>query len=170
MLEQETQQIRNRLIDAGGRVSQDLGLGRIAGQTLVYLYLSREACSLDDISSELQLSKASASIAARQLERLGMIIRVWKGRDRKSYYRTADNFVEALQKGVIEYMFQKLRVVGSEIEKADEMLSNIENIGDPDTAFLVKRINRAKQLKGKAEALMNNPIVKFLASNRTSSP
>ncbi len=168
MSEQDTQQIRNRLIDSGGRVSQDLGLGRIAGQTLVYLYLSREACSLDDISNDLQLSKASASIAARQLERLGMIIRVWKGGDRKSYYQTADNFVEALQKGIIEYMFQKLRVVGSEIEKADEMLSDIDSIGDPDTAFLVKRVNRAKQLKGKAETLLKNPIVTFLASRGTN--
>ncbi len=168
MSDQKTQQIRYRLIDAGGRVSQDLGLGRIAGQTLVYLYLSREACSLDNISSELQLSKASASIAARQLERLGMIIRVWKGGDRKSYYQTADNFVEALQKGVVGYMFQKLQMVGSEIEKADEMLGSIRGLDDPDTAFLVKRVNRAKQLKGKAETLLNNPIVKFLTSRKDS--
>ena len=125
---------------------------------------------MDDISSELQLSKASASIAARQLERLGMIIRVWKGGDRKSYYQTADNFVEALQKGVVGYMFQKLQVVGSEIEKADEMLSYIDNIGDPDTAFLVKRVNRAKQLKGKAEMLLKIRSSDFWHPDEPISP
>jgi DNA-binding transcriptional regulator GbsR (MarR family) len=163
MVNKETELIKQRLIEAGGRMSQDLGLGRIVGQTLIYLYLSREEGSLDEIGENIGLSKASISIAARQLERLGMIVRVWKTGDRKSYYRTADNFTRALQKGLIEYVRQKLSVVGGEIEIANEMLKEIEDTKDQDARFIIKRVNRGIELKKSAEKLLNNPIVNFLA-------
>ena len=54
-------EIRARLVETGGRTSQDLGL-----------------------------SKASVSVAVRQLENLGLLRRTWKKGDRKNYYRTAD--------------------------------------------------------------------------------
>ena len=63
-----------RLIETGGQTSQDLGLGRIVGQILVYLYLKPSACSLEELENDLGLSKASISIAARQLEQLGFKI------------------------------------------------------------------------------------------------
>jgi len=163
MEKQTTESIKLRLVEAGGRMSQDLGLGRIVGQTLVYLYLSRGECSLDEIGDYLKLSKASTSIAARQLERLGMIVRVWKSGDRKSYYRTADNFIRALQKGLVEYVQQKLSVVGSEIEYAGEMLNSLENREEQDAEFLIKRVQRGIELKNRTEKLLNNPIVNFLA-------
>ena len=65
-----------RLGETGGRTSQDLGLGRIVGQVLVYLYLQPSACSLEKLEKALGLSKASVSIAARQLEQLGLVQRV----------------------------------------------------------------------------------------------
>ena len=83
--------IKLSLIETGGRTSQELGMGRIVGQMLVYLYLNDNHCSLDQIGTDLELSKASVSIAARQLEKLGLIKRTWQKGDRKSYYRTANN-------------------------------------------------------------------------------
>ena len=56
---------RTRLVETGGRTSQDLGFGRIVGQVLVYLYLQPKECSLDVLEQELGLSKASVSVAAR---------------------------------------------------------------------------------------------------------
>lgn len=150
-------------------MSQDLGLGRIVGQTLVYLYLSKGACSLDEIGDDLQLSKASISIAARQLERLGMIIRVWRSGDRKSYYRTAENFFEALQKGLIEFLRQKLSVVGSEIESAREMLEQLQHKDDPETAFVLRRIQRAESLKTKVETIIDSPVFHLLADGSNVS-
>ena len=158
-------EIKQKLIDSGGRMSQDLGLGRIVGQMLVYLYLSHEAISLDEIGEDLGLSKASVSIAARQLERLGMIVRVWKKGDRKSYYRTADSFIQALQKGLVEYVRLKLQIVGGEIEEAHELLRDIETGGDPELEFLNKRVDRAMKLKKRVERVVENPLIKLLSSD-----
>lgn len=163
------QEIRQRLIDSGGRVAQDLGLGRIVGQILVYLYLSKNARSLDEIEDELGLSKASASIAARQLERLGMIVRVWKKGDRKSYYRTADNFIQALQKGIGEFVRQKLQIVGQEIDDAHSLLSviDIDKNANEEIRFFNKRIERAMVLKKRVEKVVENPLVKLFTSSRS---
>lgn len=157
-------EIKQRLVDTGGRMSQDLGLGRIVGQTLVYLYLTRDECSLDEICEYLQLSKASTSIAARQLERLGMIVRSWKKGDRKIYYRTADNFTKALQKGMYEYVLQKLDIVGDEIALAKEEIEQLANGNDPEILFLERRINRVNELKLKTQKIVKNPLAKILTS------
>jgi DNA-binding transcriptional regulator GbsR (MarR family) len=164
----DAQEIRRRLIEAGGRISQDLGLGRIVGQVLVCLYLSREACSLDTIGEDLELSKASVSIAARQLERLGMIVRVWKKGDRRSYYRTADNFTQALQQGFVEFVRQKMQTVGAEIDYAHTLLHDDDNhhTQDPDLVFLGKRVDRAMVLKEKVERVLGNPLVSLLTRKK----
>lgn len=156
-------EVKDRLIDAGGRFSQDLGLGRIVGQMLVYLYLTDGPCSLDEIGESLGLSKASSSIAARQLERLGMIVRVWKKGDRKSYYRTAENFMTALQKGMVEFIKQKLLIIGNEIESANDMLDGVaDDEQDEEFHFLNRRVKRALVLKSRVNRIVDNPLVKLL--------
>lgn len=159
------QLIRQRLVEAGARVSLDLGLGRIVGQILVYLYLSREECSLDLIVEELELSKASVSIAARQLEKLGMIVRIWKKGDRKCYYRTAENFGQALQQGIVEFVRQKLKIVEIELATANKLLLEVKPTGENDAElrFLNKRVDRMKLLTTRVQKVVENPLVKLLA-------
>jgi len=163
-MEAAVHDIRKRLIDSRARVSQDLGLGRIVRQIPVYLYLSRDERSLDNIGDDLEMSKASVSIAARQLERLGMITWIWKKGDRKSYYRTADNFSKAFQLGLVEFFKQKLQIVGGEIEEAHDLLSQIECGDDAELKFLNKRVGRAMVLKERAGKVIKNPFVKLFTS------
>ncbi len=161
----QTEDIKQRLISTGGRMAQDLGLGRIAGQIVVYIYLSPDEKSLDEIGAQLGLSKASVSIAIRQLERLGMVVRVWKTGDRKNYYQTANNFSKALQKGILEFVNQKVQIVSEEIDSAQALLSKIDQDSheDQDFRFLQKRLNRAQYLKDKILSVIDNSIVrKFL--------
>ena len=107
---------RTRLVETGGRTSQDLGLGRIVGQVLVFLYLQPAECSLDTLEQELGLSKASVSVAARQLEALGLVSRVWVKGERKKYYRSAENIASALQQGLLSLVRQKVQFFGGELD------------------------------------------------------
>ena len=50
------EEARGRLIDVAGATCQELGLGRVIGQVLVYLYLQEDECSLDEIEAHLGLS------------------------------------------------------------------------------------------------------------------
>jgi DNA-binding transcriptional regulator GbsR (MarR family) len=65
------------------------GLPRIAGRILGFLFIQGEPCSLDDLASSLDVSKASVSTDARRLETLGLIHRIGVPGDRRDYYQIA---------------------------------------------------------------------------------
>jgi DNA-binding transcriptional regulator GbsR (MarR family) len=154
---------RQRLVEIGGRTSQDLGLGRVVGQMLMDLYLQEEERSLDQIGEDLGLSKAAASVSARQLENLGLLRRCWKKGDRRSYYRTADNIATALQQGLFRLLARKVQAVGEELDHVHSLLAAVGGgpAADAETRFLFSRVERAKSLRRKAERLIGNPLLKM---------
>jgi DNA-binding transcriptional regulator GbsR (MarR family) len=157
---QSIDNVRQQLTEAGGRTTQDLGFGRIVGQILVHLYLSQGECSLDDIAKDLRLSKAAVSIAARQLERLGLLRRLWKPGDRKTYYRTADDIATALHQGLLNMVRNKMNLLGTELQQAEITLSGTSS--DPESEFILGRVKRAKALRDTAMSALDNPLVKLL--------
>jgi len=152
-----------RLVEMGGQTSQDLGLGRIVGQILVYLYLSEQECSLDQIGEDLGLSKAAVSVAARQLESLGLLRRVWKKGDRKNYYRTADNIATALQQGLLTFAGQKIQAVATELDQASRQLEQAvaKSNHDSETEFVYGRVKRAKLLRDRAAKILGGPLFRL---------
>ena len=166
---EEINDARNRLVETGGHTSRDLGAGRIVGQVLVYLYLQDAESSLDSIGDELELSKASVSIAARQLEQLGLVRNVLKNGDRKKYYRSADNIGNALQNGLLTFVRQKVQLFGAELDYALNLInSDLDGKGDfSDLRFLRQRISRAKQLQSGLARLLDNPLTRLLGRIKT---
>ncbi len=156
------QRARKRLIETGGRTAQELGLGRILGQILVYLYLHDGERSLDQIGEDLELSKASVSIAARQLESMGALQRTWKKGDRKNYFKTAENIGTALKHGLFSFLSQKIKTAQTELRLAGEMLEiePHQNNADPEADFVYQRIRRAKLLSDKLIDLLENPLIR----------
>lgn len=155
----EVDQCRMRLVEVGGRTAQDLGLGRIQGEVLVYLFLSEEPKGLDDLASELRLSKAAVCVAARQLESLGLVRRIRIRGDRRIRYSTADNIASALQEGVLAQLRQKMRVFGSELEEIDHRLEDAGDDGDGE--FLHSRVQRARVLHGRLRKLLESPLLRI---------
>lgn len=150
------------LVEAGGRTSQDLGLGRILGQILVYLYLQPKACPLEELEKDLGLSKASVSIAARQLEQLGLLRRVWVKGERKKYYRSTEDIGQALQQGVLSLIQQKIKDFGDQLETTKELLNEYSPINSSEIDFLKLRIDRASILQKRLISIIGNPLVALL--------
>ncbi len=70
------------------------GLPRIAGRIFGLLLTSARDLSLDEIASELEASKGSASVNTRLLEQSGFIERVSRPGDRRDYYRIMPDLFE----------------------------------------------------------------------------
>ncbi len=157
--------VRMRLVEAGGRASQDIGTGRISGQILVYLYLQEDECSLDDIAADLGLSKASVSIAVRKLEQLGLVRNIWKSGDKRKYYRSAENIAKALQQGILLLLHQRIQIFGDELDESLKMISTVsgDSTQNEDLLFVQRRIERAKKLQSGLEKILGNPLLKLLA-------
>jgi DNA-binding transcriptional regulator GbsR (MarR family) len=74
-------------IDRMGLALESDGLPRIAGRIFGLLLISEGCRSLDDLATELRVSKASVSTNARLLEQHGVLERNSRPSDRRDYYR-----------------------------------------------------------------------------------
>jgi DNA-binding transcriptional regulator GbsR (MarR family) len=157
------EEAKRRLIESAGKATQDFGMGRILGQVMAVLYLAPGEASLDKIAEELALSKAAVSIATRQLEGLELVRKVWVKGDKRTYYRTVDNFAAALQNGILEMLRAKLRAGANDLTFASECLEQAQGeIPDDEMDFLKKQIRRADSIRKKADMVLNNPLVRLI--------
>jgi DNA-binding transcriptional regulator GbsR (MarR family) len=83
-----------RFTDRVAALFEHDGLPPIAGRIFALLLVSEEARSLDQLSAELGVSKASASTNARLLAQFGLVEPVHRPGSRRDYYRTADDLFE----------------------------------------------------------------------------
>ena len=157
----ESLQIKSRLVASGGRLAQEFGFNRVAGEVLACLYLTPGEASLDALEGELHLSKAAVSLAAAQLERLGLIHRVRKPGDRKRYYRSADDVGSALRHGILKFARARMAVLATELDHADEALAGLNK--EAGAQFLALRVARMRQLNRRAGRLLDNPLVKLFS-------
>ena len=157
----ESAAVKTRLVAAGGRLAQEFGFNRVAGETLACLYLTPGEASLDALEAELRLSKAAVSLAAAQLERLGLVVRVRKPGDRKRYYRSADDVGSALRHGILKFARAKMAVLETHLQQADEALEGLGR--NPDARFLAARVSRLHQLNRRAAKLLDNPLLKLFS-------
>ena len=161
------------MIEAGGRTAQSFGLNRLLGQIYMFLYLRSDAGSLDDLVEGMGVSKASISIASRQLLALGAIKRVWRKGDRKDYYEAETDLRALLNNGILRELDKKLESARSQIHRCQEMLSD-----DPDPEassdaapsadeaeqiiFFKQRLEEAERYQKKISGLLNNAILRKL--------
>jgi DNA-binding transcriptional regulator GbsR (MarR family) len=169
------QEASRELIEAGGRSAQSFGLKRLLGQIYMFLYLRREAASLDDLVEGMGVSKASISIACRQLLALGGIKRVWRKGDRKDYYEAETDLRALLNNGILRELEKKLDSAHRQIERCREILDDDkkDSEGDAasetnreeeneDLAFFYERLDEAERYQKKVSGLLGNPILKKL--------
>ena len=147
------------MVEAGGRTAQSFGLSRLLGQIYMLLFLSPGAMSLDQIAAQLGISKASASIACRQLESWGAVRRLWMKGDRKSYYAAETNLLRILDGGLLPSLMKKLQSARIQIERSRRLLE--EGDGDPEQKqFIRERLDQAESYRSKIEAFLENPIIR----------
>ncbi len=155
------QAVKARLIEAGGRLAQDFGFNRVAGQVLACLYLTDGAACLDEVESDLHLSKAAVSQACTQLERMGLIHRVRRSGDRKRYYRSADDIGSALRNGLLTFTRSKMAALTTQLQQADVALESLGK--DSNALFLAARVARMKELNRRTDRLLENPLLRLFA-------
>ena len=153
--------VKLRLVASGGRLAQEFGFNRVAGEVLASLYLTEGEASLDALEKELRLSKAAVSLAAAQLERLGLVARARKAGDRKRYYRSADDVASALRHGILKFARARMAVLETDLAEAEEALEGLPR--EAGTKFLAGRVARMRQLNRRAEKLLDNPLVKLFS-------
>jgi DNA-binding transcriptional regulator GbsR (MarR family) len=153
------QQAMWEMIEAGGRTAETFGVSRLLGQIYTLLYLRNEPLSLDDIATELAVSKASVSIACRQLATFGALHRSTRRGDRRDFYEAVQDFRGLLQNGLLPILEKKLESARIQIDKCRRMLAEGN---DGPSHRLLERLDEAETRRKKISDLIGNPLVRRL--------
>lgn len=151
-----------------GKVNQvcnKFGLNNIMAQLYALLYLNNKAMSLDEIVQRLNISKASASINLRALERYGAVRRVWVKGSRKDYYEAEINISKVIMDRVKSMAQGRLSEIDDMLTSSYQRLNEI-NPSDKTEKKALKifkqRLNKLRDLQTKAQSIFKLVNSSFL--------
>jgi DNA-binding transcriptional ArsR family regulator len=88
---------RRRFVDDLGHLYARFGLSVTFGRLFALLLLTDQAVSLEDLAARLEVSKSAVSVAARDLERVGLVRRLTSPGSRRVRYEAGDDMVPLFQ-------------------------------------------------------------------------
>ena len=130
--EKELMEVREQIIDAMGKVCKIWGLNEVTGRLYGVLFLSDRPLTLDEMASQLGMSKPSMSLHVRHLEKVGMVNNVWMKGSRKNYYAAETN-MEKIIHGFMEREKIALDVMLSTIENSKVNFNKLKEEPDPES-------------------------------------
>lgn len=147
------------MVEAGGRTAESFGLSRLFGQIYMLLYLNANPLSLDQLAEQLVVSKASVSIASRQLLKWAAVKKVWVRGDRKDYYEAETDFRTILNSGLLSSLSKKLDSARVQIERS---LALVEKASDDKERqkFLRDRLELAEKRRKRIASVLDNPLLR----------
>lgn len=160
-----------RFVKASGDTTHSFGLGRLIGRLFALLYLAPEPMCLDQIARKLKISKASASIAVRQLAAWNAVCKVDAagGSERRDFYEAELRFGVILRKGLLPGVQKKLRSAGVQIERTlgvapmpGEQKDAPDSTSSEQNKEICRRLRLARGLYQKVDALFSNPLLEHL--------
>ncbi len=161
-MSEKTSQIRGRFVEAGGHLTQALGLGRTLGQIYAYCYFSPNPQTLDDLVAALGISKGGASMAVRQLEQWGALRRVWIKGDRKIYYEASTLLGQITRRLLAEMIGRQMEESDRLLDEAEKLLKNAGGTDSSEMRFVRARVDRFRLFRDKAGAVWNSSLVRRL--------
>lgn len=164
-MNKEVREIRERFVEAAGRVTQSFGAGRALGQVYAHIYFSRTAQALEDLVRDLGISKGGASMTVRQLEQWGALRKVWVRGDRKDYYEATEEFGKIVRRALLD-------MVGREMEHADGLLESAKDTveagkkagvkRDDEDEFVIRRLRMIMTFRDRARWVWDNWILRLM--------
>lgn len=151
------------MIETASILCQRFGLPKSVGQIFGLLYFSPGALSLDEIATQLGVSKASASTGTRQLLGWGAIRQVWKVGDRKDYYEVQGDIAEILRTVFSAHLKPKMEAARIENGQLRELLEADLKSGSIDAEthrICRKRLDSMSGLQDRIERFL--PLVEKL--------
>jgi predicted transcriptional regulator len=108
---------QRRVVEDFGQLFARYGLTLTFGRVFGLLLISDRPLSLDDIATQLGVSKSGTSVAARDLERLGIARRLGTLGSRRALYEASDNL-----EPIFEAQFARVRQQLSYLQRTDALL------------------------------------------------
>ena len=160
------------ILNKTNHICKKLGLNNIMAQLYAILYFSDHALSLNDMVERLKISKGSASVNIRALERYGAVRRVWVKGSRKDYYEAETDIANIVMERIRAMVTGRLSEIDNMITSSHEVLDSTkpQNSEEEESIKVFKeRLERLGKLYGQARSILelfNSDFLKEMLSSK----
>lgn len=118
------------VVEALGRATALYGLPVALGRTYALLYLADMPLSVTEVTVRLGITKGTASVNLRVLERMQMVRQVWQPRRRGKFFVAERDFHRTLMALMRTTMAAELEIIRTGLAQSDRLLKEIESSAD----------------------------------------
>ena len=150
---------RDNFIEGIGHLTSTVGLNRVIGQLYAILFLSNEPLCLDDMAETLKISKGNASVNIRELEKLGVVRKVWVKGSRKDFYEAELDLEKLIKNGIVAGAKRRMDMILETIDTTEDLVKKAKGAKSEEkkTAELyLKRLQSVKEIHSFAEKMLDN--------------
>lgn len=155
-LEREAEQLA---ADAIGDVIEHWGFRKALGRAWTVLYLHGDALAAADLGERLQMSAGAVSMALTELQRWGVVRKVWIPGERRDFFEAETDFWKMISKVVHE---RERFLAVSVRERLGRAQAALKRTGGAGARAKLERLGRLMSFATMAETVIES----FLASRR----
>ena len=147
---------KENFIQGVSRITNFWGFPKAMGAIFGAVYLSQTPLTLDELVTQIGVSKGAVSTNIRNLERLGIVHKKVKLGDRKDYY-TAETDFWKIVKGILREREKNefnlaILSVGESIKMIEDDMDNVEDL--KTASFYKERMHALKQFFDSLDTLV----------------
>ena len=149
----------DNFIEGIGHLASTAGLNRVIGQLYAILFLSNEPLCLDDMGERLKISKGNASVNIRELEKLGVVKKVWVKGSRKDFYEAELNLEKLIKNGIVAVARRRMDMILETVDTTENLVKKTKGMNGEEkrTAELyLKRLQSVKEIHRFAQETLEN--------------
>lgn len=157
-MNEELEKAQDVFLSKINHICNKFGLNNIMAQLYAILYLSDKPLSLNDMSERLKISKGSASVNIRALERYGAVRRIWVKGSRKDYYEAETDISKVVTTRIRAMVQGRLSEVDNMINSSYEALNHVTSTDqevDSSVKVFKERLEKINALYDKAKSLFD---------------
>src|SRR4051812_14383703 len=146
--------------DAIGDIIEHWGFRKVLGRVWTVLFVAAEALPAGEIGERLQMSTGAVSMSLNELQRWGVVRRVWKPGERKEFFEAETDFWRMISKVFDERERLVAESVRGRLERALGLLERAPD--SPSNELRIDRVQRLLSFVIVAEAALDG----FIKSRR----
>ena len=150
----EYQEAKEKFISTWGSLGTLWGINKTMAQIQALLFISTDPFSMEDIMSELKISRGNTSMNLRQLIDWGIVTKVLKTGERKEFFTTEKDVQELARIIAKERSRREIRPVIKVLQE----VSSIKNDGSEKTKELIKQTKALHDITKELDHVMTKLV------------
>jgi len=149
----------DNFIEGIGHLASTAGLSRVIGQLYAMLFLSNEPLCLDDMGERLKISKGNASVNIRELEKLGVVKKVWVKGSRKDFYEAELNLEKLIKNGIVATARRRMDMILETVDTTENLVKKTKGMNGEEkrTAELyLERLQSVREIHRFTQETLEN--------------